>query len=201
VMDVAHGVGLDKRIGRRFLNPGPGFGGSCFPKDTLALTKLAIDARSPMRLVETLVEVNDKRKVAMAGKIVRACGGSVKGKRIAVLGLTYKPNTDDMRDAPSLVIVPLLQQAGATIVAFDPEGAAQAAKLLPHVEFASGPYACVEGADAVVVVTEWDAFRALDLARVKAALREPVVVDLRNIYPKGEMRALGFKYEGIGRGA
>jgi UDPglucose 6-dehydrogenase len=201
VMDVAHGVGLDKRIGRRFLNPGPGFGGSCFPKDTLALTKLAIDARSPMRLVETLVDVNDKRKVAMAGKIVRACGGSVKGKRIAVLGLTYKPNTDDMRDAPSLVIVPLLQQAGATIVAFDPEGAKQAAKLLPGVEFASGPYDCLEGADALVVVTEWDAFRALDLARVKAALREPVVIDLRNIYPQSAMRAMGFKYVGIGRGA
>jgi len=201
VMDVAHGVGLDKRIGRRFLNPGPGFGGSCFPKDTLALTKLAIDARSPMRLVETLVDVNDKRKVAMAGKIVRACGGSVKGKRIAVLGLTYKPNTDDMRDAPSLVILPLLQQAGATIVAFDPEGATQAAKLLPGVEFANGPYACLEGADALVVVTEWDAFRALDLARIKAALREPVVIDLRNIYPQSAMRAMGFKYVGIGRGA
>jgi UDPglucose 6-dehydrogenase len=137
----------------------------------------------------------------MAGKIVRACGGSVKGKRIAVLGLTYKPNTDDMRDAPSLVIVPLLQQAGATIVAFDPEGAKQAAKLLPGVEFASGPYDCLEGADALVVVTEWDAFRALDLARVKAALREPVVIDLRNIYPQSAMRAMGFKYVGIGRGA
>jgi UDPglucose 6-dehydrogenase len=200
VMDVAHGVGLDPRIGRRFLNPVPGFGGSCFPKDTLALTKLAAEARSPMRLVETLVDVNEKRKTAMAAKIIRACGGSVKGKRIAVLGLTYKPNTDDMRDAPSLVIVPMLQQAGASIVAFDPEGAAHAAPLLPGVEFASGPYACLEGADALVVITEWDAFRALDLARVKAALREPVVVDLRNIYPQGAMRALGFRYEGIGRG-
>jgi UDPglucose 6-dehydrogenase len=201
VMDVAHGVGLDPRIGRRFLNPGPGFGGSCFPKDTLALTKLAVEARSPMRLVETLVDVNEKRKVAMAHKIVAACGGSVKAKRIAVLGLTYKPNTDDMRDAPSLVIVPLLQQAGATIVAFDPEGARHAAPLLPGVEFASGPYACLEGADALVVITEWDAFRALDLARVKAALRTPVVIDLRNIYPQGAMRAMGFRYEGIGRGA
>jgi UDPglucose 6-dehydrogenase len=200
VMDVAHGVGLDPRIGRRFLNPGPGFGGSCFPKDTLALTKLAAEARSPMRLVETLVDVNEKRKAAMAAKIIRACGGSVKGKRIAVLGLTYKPNTDDMRDAPSLVIVPMLQQAGASIVAFDPEGARHAAPLLPGVEFASGPYACLDGADALVVITEWDAFRALDLARVKAALREPVVVDLRNIYPQGAMRALGFRYEGIGRG-
>jgi UDPglucose 6-dehydrogenase len=136
----------------------------------------------------------------MAHKIIRACGGSVKGKRIAVLGLTYKPNTDDMRDAPSLVIVPMLQQAGATVVAFDPEGAGHAAPLLPGVEFASGPYACLEGADALVVITEWDAFRALDLARIKAALREPVVVDLRNIYPQGAMRALGFRYEGIGRG-
>ncbi|THD42032.1 MAG: UDP-glucose/GDP-mannose dehydrogenase family protein [Bradyrhizobium sp.] len=201
VIDVAYGVGLDPRIGRRFLNPGPGFGGSCFPKDTLALTKLAVEARSPMRLVETLVDVNEKRKVTMADKIIRACGGSVKGKRIAVLGLTYKPNTDDMRDAPSLVIVPLLQQAGASIVAFDPEGARHAAPLLPGVEFASGPYTCLEGADALVVITEWDAFRALDLDRVKAALREPVVIDLRNIYPQGAMRAMGFRYEGIGRGA
>jgi len=200
VLDVAHGIGLDKRIGRKFLNPGPGFGGSCFPKDTLALTKLAIEARSPMRLVETLVDVNEKRKVAMAHKIVKACGGSVKDRTIAVLGLTYKPNTDDMRDAPSLVIVPILQAAGARIVAFDPEGAKSAAALLPGVEFARDPYACLEGADALVVITEWDAFRALDLARVKAALREPVVVDLRNIYAAQTMKALGFRYEGIGRG-
>jgi UDPglucose 6-dehydrogenase len=201
VLDVANGIGLDKRIGRRFLNPGPGFGGSCFPKDTLALTKLAVEARSPMRLVETLVDVNEKRKVAMAHKIVKACGGSVRGKTIAVLGLTYKPNTDDMRDAPSLVIVPILQAQGARIVAFDPEGAKSAEALLPGVEFARGPYACLEGADALVVITEWDAFRALDLARVKAALREPVVVDLRNIYSQETMSALGFRYEGVGRGA
>jgi UDPglucose 6-dehydrogenase len=201
VRDVAHGIGLDKRIGRKFLNPGPGFGGSCFPKDTLALTKLAVDARSPMRLVETLVDVNEKRKVAMAHKIIRACGGSVKGKTLAILGLTYKPNTDDMRDAPSLVIVPILQEAGARIVAFDPEGAKSAEALLPGVTFASGPYACLEGADALVVITEWDAFRALDLARVKAALRDPVVVDLRNIYSQETMTGLGFRYDGIGRGA
>ena len=201
VLDVANGIGLDKRIGRRFLNPGPGFGGSCFPKDTLALTKLAVEARSPMRLVETLVDVNEKRKVAMAHKIVKACGGSVRGKTIAVLGLTYKPNTDDMRDAPSLVIVPILQAQGARIVAFDPEGAKSAEALLPGVEFARGPYACLKGADALVVITEWDAFRALDLARVKAALREPVVVDLRNIYSQETMSALGFRYEGVGRGA
>jgi UDPglucose 6-dehydrogenase len=201
VLDVAQGIGLDKRIGRKFLNPGPGFGGSCFPKDTLALTKLAADARSPMRLVETLVDVNEKRKVTMAHKIIKACGGTVKGKTIAVLGLTYKPNTDDMRDAPSLVIVPILQEAGARIVAFDPEGAKSAEALLPGVEFASGPYSCLEGADALVVITEWDAFRALDLARVKAALRDPVVVDLRNIYSQETMSALGFRYEGVGRGA
>src|SRR5271154_1980995 len=201
VMDVAHGVGLDPRIGRRFLNPGPGFGGSCFPKDTLALTKLAIEARSPMRLVETLVDVNEKRKVAMARKIIRACGGSVQGKTLAILGLTYKPNTDDMRDAPSLVIVPILQEAGARIVAFDPQGAKRAEALLPGVTLASGPYACLEGADALVVITEWDAFRALDLTRVKTALRDPVVVDLRNIYSQDTMSALGFRYEGVGRGA
>ena len=201
VLDVAHGIGLDNRIGRKFLNPGPGFGGSCFPKDTLALTKLATDARSPMRLVETLVDVNEKRKVAMAHKVIKACDGSVAGKTIAILGLTYKPNTDDMRDAPSLVIVPILQAAGARIVAFDPEGARSAEALLPGVTFASGPYACLEGADALVVITEWDAFRALDLARVKAALREPVVIDLRNIYSLETMTTLGFRYEGIGRGA
>jgi UDPglucose 6-dehydrogenase len=201
VLDVADGIGLDKRIGRKFLNPGPGFGGSCFPKDTLALTRLAADARSPMRLVETLVDVNEKRKVAMAHKIIKACGGSVAGKTIAILGLTYKPDTDDMRDAPSLVIVPILQAAGARIVAFDPEGAKTAEALLPGVIFASDPYACLDGADALVVITEWNAFRTLDLARVKAALREPVVVDLRNIYSQETMSALGFRYEGIGRGA
>ena len=200
VMDVAHGVGLDKRIGRRFLNPGPGFGGSCFPKDTLALTKLAIDARSPMRLVETLVDVNDKRKVAMAAKVVKACGGSVAGKRIAVLGLTYKPKTDDMRDAPSLVIIPELQAGGAAVVAYDPEGAKMARDMLPGVEFVDNAYACLEGADAAVVITEWDEFRALDLERVKAALAKPVMVDMRNIYPIKRMKALGFRYVCVGRG-
>src|SRR5271165_2463642 len=148
VVDIGRGIGLDERIGARFLNPGPGFGGSCFPKDTLALTKLAADAKSPMRLVETLVDVNDKRKVAMAAKVVAACDGSVAGKRIAVLGLTYKPKTDDMRDAPSLVIVPELQAAGATIVAYDPEGVRLARSLLPGVEFAESSYACLEGAEA-----------------------------------------------------
>lgn len=200
VVDVSRGIGLDKRIGARFLNPGPGFGGSCFPKDTLALTKLAMDAKSPIRLVETLVDVNQKRMVAMARKIEAACGGSVKGKRIAVLGLTYKPKTDDMRDAPSLVIVPELQAAGAKIVAYDPEGIKMAGPLLPGVEFVDNAYACLEGADAAAIVTEWDEFRALDLKRVKGALKAPIVVDLRNIYPPRSMKALGFRYVCIGRG-
>ncbi len=200
VVDVSRGIGLDKRIGSRFLNPGPGFGGSCFPKDTLALTKLAIDAKSPIRLVETLVDVNRKRMVAMARKIQNACGGSVAGKRIAILGLTYKPKTDDMRDAPSLVIVPELQAAGAKIVAYDPEGIKMAKPLLPGVEFVESAYACIQGADAAAIVTEWDEFRALDLKRVKAALKAPIVVDLRNIYPVKSMRDLGFRYVCIGRG-
>ena len=200
VVDVSRGIGLDKRIGARFLNPGPGFGGSCFPKDTLALTKLAIDARSPIRLVETLVDVNKKRMVAMALKIQHACGGSVAGKRIAILGLTYKPKTDDMRDAPSLVIVPELQAAGATIVAYDPEGLKMAKPLLPGVEFVENAYACLQGADAAAIVTEWDEFRALDLMRVKALLKAPIVVDLRNIYSIQAMKDLGFRYVCIGRG-
>ncbi len=200
VVDVSRGIGLDKRIGARFLNPGPGFGGSCFPKDTLALTKLAIDAKSPIRLVETLVDVNEKRMVAMAHKIRNACGGSVEGKRIAVLGLTYKPKTDDMRDAPSLVIVPELQKAGAKIVAYDPEGIKMAKPLLPGVEFAESAYACIQGADVAAIITEWDEFRALDLQRVKASLKAPVVVDLRNIYQIKTMKDLGFRYVCIGRG-
>jgi len=199
IQDVARGVGLDNRIGYRFLNAGPGFGGSCFPKDTLALMKIAKEAGAPLRLVETLVEANENRKLAMARKIVKACGG-VKGKTIAVLGLTFKPNTDDMRSAPSLTIVPVLQAEGARVVAFDPEGAKSAKELLPDIEFADGPYSCVQGADALVIITEWDAFRALDLARVKAALRQPIVVDLRNIYRREEMIALGFHYESLGRG-
>jgi UDPglucose 6-dehydrogenase len=200
IQDVARGVGLDNRIGYKFLNAGPGFGGSCFPKDTLALMKIAKEAGAPLRLVETLVESNENRKLAMARKIIKACGGSVKGKTIAVLGLTFKPNTDDMRSAPSLTIVPVLQAEGARVVAFDPEGAKSAKELLPGVVFADGPYACLEGADALVIITEWDAFRALDLARVKAALRRPIIVDLRNIYRRDEMTALGFQYESLGRG-
>ncbi len=201
VHDVARGIGLDGRIGKKFLHPGPGYGGSCFPKDTLALVRTAADAGSPVTPVEATLKVNDARKKAMAGRVATAMGGDLAGKTIGVLGLTFKPNTDDMRDAPSLVIVPILQAHGARIVAFDPEGAKSAEALLPGVEFASGPYACLEGADALVVITEWDAFRALDLARVKAAMRDPVVVDLRNVYSMETMSALGFRYEGVGRGA
>jgi UDPglucose 6-dehydrogenase len=201
VQDVARGIGLDNRIGSKFLHAGPGYGGSCFPKDTLALVRTAQEAGAPTRLIETVVSVNDQRKTRMAQKLVAACGGSVAGKRIAVLGLAFKPNTDDMRDAPSLAIIPALQAAGAEIVAYDPESMEQAKPLLSGVSFAAGAYDCIEGADALVIVTEWNAFRALDLKRVKAGLKAPVVVDLRNIYRPQEMKSLGFAYHGIGRGA
>jgi UDPglucose 6-dehydrogenase len=201
VQELARGIGLDNRIGRKFLNAGPGFGGSCFPKDMLALAQTARDAKAPLRLIETVIDVNEKRKTAMAAKIIRACGGSVKDKTIAVLGLTFKPNTDDMRSAPSLTIVPALQAAGAKVVAFDPKGAAQARALLPGVAFAQNPYQCAAGADALVIITEWEAFRALDLKRVKTSMRQPVVVDLRNVFRQAEMAAHGFGYESVGRGA
>jgi UDPglucose 6-dehydrogenase len=198
VQDVARGIGLDNRIGAKFLHAGPGYGGSCFPKDTLALVRTAQEANAPTRLIETVVAVNDARKKKMAERVIAACGGSVRGKRIAVLGLAFKPNTDDMRDAPSLDIVPALQAAGADVVAYDPESMEQARQVL-NVGFAAGPYECVADADALVILTEWNAFRALDLKRVKAALKSPVVVDLRNIYRPAEMKALGFSYHGIGR--
>jgi UDPglucose 6-dehydrogenase len=200
VLDVSRGVGLDRRISPTFLSPGPGFGGSCFPKDTLALTKLAREAKSPIRLVETLVDVNDRRMIAMAHKVVAACDGSVVGKRIAVLGLTYKPGTDDMREAPSLVVVRELQAAGAQIIAYDPAGMRLARSLLPDVQFVETAYDCVEGAHAAVIITEWDEFHALDLKRVRAALMRPIMVDLRNIYSIEIMKALGFRYVCIGRG-
>jgi UDPglucose 6-dehydrogenase len=198
VQEVARGIGLDNRIGRKFLHAGPGYGGSCFPKDTLALVKTAQDAGSPVRLVETVVAVNDQRKRAMARKVVAACGGSVRGKRIAMLGLTFKPNTDDMRDAPSLSIIAGLQDAGATVVAYDPEGVEQAQAVLTKVEYAVDPYTCAAGAHALVIVTEWDAFRALDLKRLHAAMAEPVMVDLRNVYPRSEAVRHGFTYAGVG---
>jgi UDPglucose 6-dehydrogenase len=198
VQEVARGIGLDNRIGPKFLNAGPGYGGSCFPKDTLALTKTARDAGSPFRIVEAVIQVNEDRKRAMAQKVIRTCGG-VEGKTIAVLGVTFKPNTDDMRDAPSLVIVPELQQAGATVRAHDPEGTDTARPLLADVTFFDNAYTCVEGADAVVIITEWEAFRALDLGRIRALLKEPVVVDLRNIYRPEQMAEYGFRYTSVGR--
>jgi UDPglucose 6-dehydrogenase len=199
VQDVARGIGLDNRIGSKFLHAGPGYGGSCFPKDTLALIKTGQDMGAPIRIVETVAAVNTQRKRAMAGKVLEACGGSVAGKTIALLGLAYKPNTDDMRDAPSIDIVAALEEAGARITAYDPESMAQARPLMEKVTFCRDPYECVEGADALVIVTEWDAFRALDMKRVKAALAAPVVVDLRNIYRPEEMRRLGFTYASVGR--
>jgi len=199
VQEVARGIGLDARIGAKFLNAGPGYGGSCFPKDTLALVRTASDAGAPMRLVETTVAVNDARKRAMAGKVIAAMGGDVAGKTVGVLGLTFKPNTDDMRDAPSLEIVPALQAAGARVQAFDPEGMEEAGRLLTGVDFRGGPYDAVEGADALLILTEWDQFRALDLNRVRLLMRQPVVIDLRNIYRPAEMRARGFTYVSVGR--
>jgi UDPglucose 6-dehydrogenase len=199
VQEVAKGVGLDNRIGGKFLHAGPGYGGSCFPKDTLALTRTAQDSGTPLRLIETVVSVNDARKKAMAGKIIEACGGSVDGKTIAILGVTFKPNTDDMRDAPSLDIIPALQAGGATIRAFDPAGTLEAEKLFQNVEFVSGPYFCTENADAAVIITEWNEFRALDLQRVKSSMRAPVMIDLRNIYNPDEVRAAGFSYTSVGR--
>lgn len=199
VQDVARGVGLDGRIGGKFLHAGPGFGGSCFPKDTLALRKTAQDLGTPTRIVEAVVAVNDARKLAMAEKIEKAFGG-VKGKTIAVLGLTFKPNTDDMRDAPSLVIVPFLQKKGATIRAFDPEGTAEARKLLT-VELCRDAYEALDGADGVVILTEWNEFRALDTARMKSLLKTPLMIDLRNIYRPSQMAAAGFTYVSVGRAA
>jgi len=199
VKDVAKGIGMDRRIGDKFLNPGPGYGGSCFPKDTLALLKTAEDYEAPVTIVTATVDANNNRKHAMVDRVVNACGGNVSGKTIGILGLTFKPNTDDMRDSPSLEIIPALQKLGAKIRAYDPEGRHQAEPMLPGVEFADGAYEAVEGAAAVVLITEWNEFRALDLRRIKANLAEPVFVDLRNVYIPSEMRELGFTYSSIGR--
>jgi UDPglucose 6-dehydrogenase len=199
VQDVAKGIGLDGRIGRKFLHAGPGYGGSCFPKDCLALVKTAQDAGAPTTIVETVVKVNETRKQRMAERIIRACGGSVQGKTVAVLGLTFKPNTDDMRDSPSLTIVPALQRAGAAVRAFDPEGMEEATKLLSGIRFCANAYEAMEGADALVIVTEWNEFRALDLKRVASLLRSPTVIDLRNIYKPADMADAGFYYFSIGR--
>jgi UDPglucose 6-dehydrogenase len=201
VQEVARGMGLDNRIGTKFLNAGPGYGGSCFPKDALALLKTAQDYGTPSRIVETVVSVNEQRKRAMARKVIAACGGSIRGHTIAVLGLTFKPNTDDMRDAPSITLITALRDAGANVRAFDPEGMKQAQSVIESVEYAEDAYACIEGADALVIVTEWEPFRALDLDRVKSLLKKPVVVDLRNVYRLEDMERRGFTYISIGRPA
>src|SRR3954470_20550375 len=200
VQDVARGIGLDNRIGGKFLHAGPGYGGSCFPKDTLALIKTAQDHAAPLRLVETTAAVNDQRKRAMARKVIQACGGEVRGKRIALLGLTFKPNTDDMRDAPSLALIAGLRDFGANVCAYDPEGMANARELVDGIDYAEDPYACAKGADALVIVTEWEQFRALDLDQLKQVMNDrPAVVDLRNIYLPEEMRQRGFEYKCVGR--
>ncbi|MFN4183679.1 MAG: UDP-glucose dehydrogenase family protein [Hyphomonas sp.] len=201
VQEVSRGIGLDGRIGAKFLNAGPGYGGSCFPKDTLALTKTANDYGSPVRIVDTVIEVNSNRKKAMADKVIAAMGGDVKGKTIGVLGLAFKQNTDDMRDAPSLDILPALQAAGARVVAYDPEAMKEAAHLLKDIEFVDSAYKAADGADAMVIITEWDQFRALDLNRIKTAMKGNVVVDLRNIYHPDDLAKHGFAYTSIGRPA
>jgi len=199
VHDVARGIGLDGRIGRKFLHPGPGYGGSCFPKDTLALAYTAREMGSPATIVEQVIKVNDTRKKNMAKKVIAACGGSVAGKTIGVLGLSFKPNTDDMRDAPSLDIVPALQKAGARIQAYDPEAMKEAAKLLNDVDFKRTAQEAATGADCLVILTEWTQFRSLSGKRLKPLMRQPLVVDLRNIFNPEEMRANGFIYECVGR--
>src|SRR3954447_11163418 len=199
VQDIARGIGLDGRIGGKFLHAGPGFGGSCFPKDCQALVRTAEEMKAPLAIVDTVLRVNDARNRSMARGVVEACGGSVEGLTLAALGLTFKPNTDDMRDSPSLAFLPALSDAGATVRAFDPEGIAEAKKLMPELEYCTDPYEAMDGADALILVTEWNAFRALDLTRVKRLLRRPLVIDLRNIYKPEEMAAIGLAYHSIGR--
>jgi UDPglucose 6-dehydrogenase len=199
VQEVARGIGLDNRIGGKFLHAGPGYGGSCFPKDTVALVRTAQEADAPINIVETVISVNDARKKALARRVIDACAPSIEGKLAAVLGLTFKPNTDDMREAPSLVLVPALQQAGAVVRVHDPQGMAQAKPLLPDVRFCDNPYEAADDADVLVIVTEWDAYRALDLDRIRQTMNSPVIVDLRNIYRPEEMKAKGFRYFSVGR--
>jgi len=199
VQDVARGMGLDGRIGKKFLHAGPGYGGSCFPKDTIALVRTAQEYGSPARLVETVVQVNDTRKGAMASRVIAACGGSVRGKTVGVLGVAFKPNTDDMRDAPSMAIVPALQDAGATVRAYDPAAMHEAGPLLPGVQWCTDAYDAAVGADVLVIITEWNEFRALDLDRVGASMTQKVLVDLRNVYRAEDVRAQGFRYTSIGR--
>ena len=199
VQDVARGIGLDGRIGSKFLHAGPGYGGSCFPKDTLALVKTAQDHDAPVRLVETTVAINDNRKRAMGRKVIAAAGGDVRGHKIAILGLTFKPNTDDMRDSPAIAIVQTLRDAGAHIIGYDPEGMENAKKIIDGIDYASDPYEAANEADALVIVTEWNEFRALDFRRLKSAMKTPILVDLRNIYRQDEVAKHGFAYSSIGR--
>jgi UDPglucose 6-dehydrogenase len=199
VQEIARGIGLDNRIGGKFLHAGPGFGGSCFPKDTLALLKTGQDNAAPLRIVEAVVSVNAQRKRAMARKVAHALGGEVRGKTVAVLGLTFKPNTDDMREAPSIPLITALQDMGAKVRAYDPIGMVQAKAVIEHVIFCDDAYSCAEDASALVIVTEWEQFRALDFARLKQVMAQPVLVDLRNIYPPDEVARYGFVYEGVGR--
>jgi len=199
VHDVSRGMGLDGRIGRKFLHPGPGYGGSCFPKDTVALVRIAQEAGVRLKIVETVVEANATRKARMAEKVIEACGGSLAGKTVAVLGLTFKPNTDDMRESASLEVIPALKRAGAAVRAFDPEGMPEAKRLLDGVVWCESAYATLEGADALAILTEWNEFRALDLKRIKSLLKAPVVIDYRNIYRPEEMAAAGFRYTSLGR--
>jgi UDPglucose 6-dehydrogenase len=199
VQEIARGIGLDNRIGTKFLHAGPGFGGSCFPKDTRALIKTAQDHEAPMRIVEAVLAVNENRKRAMARKVASVFGGMLRGKTISVLGLTFKPNTDDMRDSPSIPLITGLQDLGAKIRAYDPEGMEQSKTELSEICYCDGPYSCAEGADALVIVTEWEQFRALDLDRLKRAMAQHIIVDLRNIYEPQDVIAHGFRYESIGR--
>ena len=199
VQDVSRGIGLDRRIGPKFLHAGPGYGGSCFPKDTLALLKTAEDYQAPLRIVESVVKVNDGRKRAMGRKIIRALGEEPRGKIVTLLGLTFKPNTDDMRDAPSLSIVQTLEDAGVHVRGYDPEGMEQARPLMPNVELCDSPYAAAAGADAVVLVTEWDVLRALDLRRIARSMTDPLLIDLRNVYPPEEVQSAGLRWHGVGK--
>jgi len=201
VQDVSRGIGLDRRIGSKFLHAGPGYGGSCFPKDTLALLKTAEDSQAPLRIVEAVVKVNDARKRAMGRKVIRALGDEPRGKTVALLGLTFKPNTDDMRAAPSISIVQALEDAGVNVRGYDPEGMEQARPLMPHVDLRDSPYDAATGADAVVIVTEWDVLRALDLRRIAASMATPVLIDLRNVYPPEEVTAAGLRWHGVGKPA
>jgi len=199
VQEVSKGIGLDGRIGKKFLHAGPGYGGSCFPKDTLAVVRTAQEAGAPLKIVEAVVDVNNQRKQRMADKVIKACGGDVKSKTVSILGLAFKPNTDDMRESPSIPLIENLHKAGANIKAYDPEAMEEANPLLPEITYCDDPYSCAMDADVLVIVTEWDQFRALDVERLKTVLKQPVLVDLRNIYSPKRMAKLGFAYTSIGR--